>query len=180
MQIKENIKTPRHWPLCGDFTGTGEFPTQRASYAENVSIWWRHHVSAAQLCLWIASPFVQSTDCRLFDGKPIPGPSAGQLLDYIPNNEIKMPIFLWKKNQQLGMSSVNRWTFSLTSPCFHEPIERMMPVMIRIVVALKLISPWRKWPPFRRRQLQTHFHEWKVLYFDSNFIKSCSQLCNWQ
>ena len=24
--------------------GTGEFPAQRASYAENVSIWWRHHV----------------------------------------------------------------------------------------------------------------------------------------
>ena len=22
---------------------TGEFPTQRASNAENVSIWWRHH-----------------------------------------------------------------------------------------------------------------------------------------
>ena len=36
-------KAPRHWPLCGEFTGTGEFPAQRASYAENVSIWWRHH-----------------------------------------------------------------------------------------------------------------------------------------
>ena len=36
---KENIKAPLHWPLCG----TGEFPTQMASYAENVSIWWRHH-----------------------------------------------------------------------------------------------------------------------------------------
>ena len=24
--------------------GTGEFPTQMASYAENASIWWRHHV----------------------------------------------------------------------------------------------------------------------------------------
>ena len=34
MQIKENIKAPRH----------GEFPAQMASYAENVSIWWRHHV----------------------------------------------------------------------------------------------------------------------------------------
>ena len=34
-QIKENIKAPPHWPLCGEFTGTG--------YAENVSIWWRHH-----------------------------------------------------------------------------------------------------------------------------------------
>ena len=43
-QIKENIKAPRHWPLCGEFTGTGEFPAQKASYAENVSIWWRHHV----------------------------------------------------------------------------------------------------------------------------------------
>ena len=25
------------------FTGTREFPAQRACYAENVSIWWRHH-----------------------------------------------------------------------------------------------------------------------------------------
>ena len=30
--------------LCvGNSTGTGEFPAQMASYAENVSIWWRHH-----------------------------------------------------------------------------------------------------------------------------------------
>ena len=43
-QIKENIKAPRHWPLCGEFTETGEFPAQMASNAENVSIWWRHHV----------------------------------------------------------------------------------------------------------------------------------------
>ena len=43
-QIKENIKAPRNWPLCGEFAGTGEFPAQRASNAENVSIWWRHHV----------------------------------------------------------------------------------------------------------------------------------------
>ena len=34
-QIKENIKAPRHWPLCGEFTGDRN--------AENVSIWWRHH-----------------------------------------------------------------------------------------------------------------------------------------
>ena len=41
---KENIKAPRHWPLCGEFTGTGEFPAQMASNAENVSISWRHLV----------------------------------------------------------------------------------------------------------------------------------------
>ena len=42
-QIKENIKAPRHWPSCWEFTGTGEFPAQMASNAENVSISWRHH-----------------------------------------------------------------------------------------------------------------------------------------
>ena len=36
-QIKENIKSPRHWPLS----------VGRASNAANVSIWWRHH----DLCL---------------------------------------------------------------------------------------------------------------------------------
>ena len=40
-QIKDNINAPRHWPLCGGFTGTGEFPAHRASNVENVSIWWR-------------------------------------------------------------------------------------------------------------------------------------------
>ena len=42
-QFKENIKAPRHWPLCGNSPWTGEFPAQMASNAENVSIWWRHH-----------------------------------------------------------------------------------------------------------------------------------------
>ena len=36
--------------LCaGNSPGTGEFPAQMASYAENVSIWWRHHVRALNL-----------------------------------------------------------------------------------------------------------------------------------
>ena len=37
-----------------------------------------------------------------------------------------------------------------------------------------LISPWTKCPPFRRRYFQMHFHEWKVLYFESNFTEVCS------
>ena len=26
VQIKENIKAPRHWPLCGEFTGDRWIP----------------------------------------------------------------------------------------------------------------------------------------------------------
>ena len=42
-QIKENIKAPRHWPLCRKFTGDRWIPRTNDSNAENVSIWWRHH-----------------------------------------------------------------------------------------------------------------------------------------
>ena len=43
--MKQNMKAPRHWTLCAKFTGTGEFPAQMASNAENVSIWGRHHAN---------------------------------------------------------------------------------------------------------------------------------------
>ena len=44
---RRSKKTPkfRVTGLCeGNWPVTGEFPAQRASNAENVSIWWRHHV----------------------------------------------------------------------------------------------------------------------------------------
>ena len=41
--VKENIKAPRHWPLCGNSPVTGELSAQRASNAENISIWSRQH-----------------------------------------------------------------------------------------------------------------------------------------
>ena len=35
-----------------EFTGTGEFPAQRASYAENVSIWWLYYEEYILLGTW--------------------------------------------------------------------------------------------------------------------------------
>ena len=42
-QIKENIKAPRHWPLCGEFTGDRWIPRTNGQLRGNVYIWWRHH-----------------------------------------------------------------------------------------------------------------------------------------
>ena len=70
---KTYIKAPRHWPLCGEFTG--EFPARMASYAENVSIWWRHHVfCSAENILWrltygIASPSHLIPTCWFLQAK---------------------------------------------------------------------------------------------------------------
>ena len=39
--------------LCeGNSPVTGEFPAQRASNTENVSIWWRHHITRVLLIWW--------------------------------------------------------------------------------------------------------------------------------
>ena len=42
-QIKETSKLRVTGLYAGNSTVTGEFPEQRASNSENVSIWWRHH-----------------------------------------------------------------------------------------------------------------------------------------
>ena len=42
-EIKESIEAPRHWPLCGEFTGDRWIPRTKASNAETIFIWWRHN-----------------------------------------------------------------------------------------------------------------------------------------
>ena len=61
--------------LCaGNSPGTGEFPAQMANYAENVSIWWRHHVVRHSLPnyqymfslvrLWFLTTLILHTCCK--------------------------------------------------------------------------------------------------------------------
>ena len=46
-----------------------------------------------------------------------------------------------------------------------------------LIIAFHLITkdsiPRVKWSPFRRRHFQTHFYEWKAVYFYSNFTEMC-------
>ena len=57
-QIKESIKAPRHWPLCGVFTGDRWNPRTKACNAENVfnlmtSSWlFRYMQSSSQKYCW--------------------------------------------------------------------------------------------------------------------------------
>ena len=49
-RISKKTSKLRFTGLCeGNSPVTGEFPTQRASNAENASIWWRHHAGANSL-----------------------------------------------------------------------------------------------------------------------------------
>ena len=44
-QVKKTSKLRVAGLCAGNSSVTGEFPTQRASNTENVSIWWRHHAN---------------------------------------------------------------------------------------------------------------------------------------
>ena len=48
-KTKKTSKLHVHGLCVGNSRVTGEFPAQKASNAENVSIWWRHHVHGATL-----------------------------------------------------------------------------------------------------------------------------------
>ena len=48
-------------------SGTGEFPAQMASNAENASIWWRHHVLRAMIHPVAASAVYRLIKCVLSD-----------------------------------------------------------------------------------------------------------------
>ena len=52
--------------LCvGNSPGTSEFPAQMASYAENVSIWWRHH-AVHPMKLQTSASFETTDQCILW------------------------------------------------------------------------------------------------------------------
>ena len=53
--------------LCaGNSPGTGEFSAQMASNAENVSIWWRHHVVIFFIHCWQITHVAQISPCFLY------------------------------------------------------------------------------------------------------------------
>ena len=52
--------------LCaGNSPGTGEFPSLMASYAENVSIWWRHHDWTWTGSMSAKGHLIESSKCEL-------------------------------------------------------------------------------------------------------------------
>ena len=56
--------------LCaGNSPVTGEFPTQRASNVENVSIWWRHHERTwchIVAGIWLLLPLSKQSDIKMW------------------------------------------------------------------------------------------------------------------
>ena len=59
---------------AGNSPGTGEFPAQLASNAENVFIWWRLHVQVTHICQQTKPFLLQIMASSLFSAKPVSVP----------------------------------------------------------------------------------------------------------
>ena len=68
--------------LCeGNSAVTGEFPTQRTSNAEIISIWWRHYATPDYVAVIIHSYIFPTADYHSLLSK-------GPMTDEIPNNTV--------------------------------------------------------------------------------------------
>ena len=72
MQIKENIKAPRHWPLCGEFTGNRRIPRTNGQLRGKcfhlmTSSW---NTCDAYVCHWAGPSLVQAMVRCPLDFKP--------------------------------------------------------------------------------------------------------------
>ena len=83
--------------LCaGNSPGTGEFPAQMASYAENVSIWWRHHASTEKHEVSILVSTLSLGLCFIIS---TPSDFTGLSSDWpVARKDNNVVLFLWKKN----------------------------------------------------------------------------------
>ena len=100
--------------LCaGNSPGTGEFPTQMASYAENVSIWWRHHgLLMHHWFRWLlVTCFIWTNDGLLL----------ARYVDAMPKSEVTLVTIWYIHPPHHGHTKVNIMVINggLTSLSFH-------------------------------------------------------------
>ena len=103
--------------LCArNSPGTGEFPAQIASKAENVSIWWRHHGMYVLITIFIANQLMISNWTKRWwwiqRNEPLYKNALCRIVTYIPNecrldkfissnftggNRAKLPSSRWRR-----------------------------------------------------------------------------------
>ena len=95
--------------LCvGNSPETGEFPAQMASYAENVSIWWRHHVWSFDICFVVSQGKLikKTSSCRQWSE------TLGCSCDVTNETQQLIPHYLFARGKSYSRVS------------FHRPLEQ--------------------------------------------------------
>ena len=111
-RIKENIEVPRHCPA------TGEFPEQKASNPENISIWWRHHGVNCSSFYMLLTSMMTSSNGNIFR---VTGQLCGEFTgpQWIPHtkaSDAELWCFDLRLNKRLSKQWWGWWFQTLSRP----------------------------------------------------------------
>ena len=154
LQIKENIKALRHWPLWGEFTSDwwiGLIHSDDNICFHPSVFFFVFFFSKVPSAIWPSS--LWSKGCQGY-GR-LPGFHWGCQGPSFLGHHTTYSIYLQVLQQKVGLSK----TYSM------------------LACMACTISHWGqdKWTPFGRQHFQMHFLEWKCLNSDYNFTEVCSQ-----
>ena len=160
VQTIENTKAPWHWPLCGEFTGTDELPTQRASNAENVSIWWRHHVKSVPFGHTLQMKFM-STPCEIAPKWMPKKPSSN-------DNPTFVHLRAWYRDTWANQCWVGYMSFfGVSNPQLLDIVQCLGHCLLRIRdyffnMKILLIAPMPRWRHSSRQWVSHQLPEWML------------------
>ena len=137
-------------PLCGEFTGDRWIPPQMASYAENVSIWWRHHGFCWVLCFSDVYIYIYDYICHIC--------LCTNGLAQECNNSIAKALELLQSCDTCKPLTYHQflWTYMIHSPIF-------------VRVALYDLVKIDRWQTTAKLEPRVYYLEWNV--YDNAFLK---------
>ena len=133
-------------PLCGEFTGPGEFPTQRSvtrSFDVLFDLRLNKRLSKRPWGWWFETP-----SWSLWRHRNVAESAGGRVVPH------QLHIYTPWSSRNKGLGSL------------HYDVIVMCNTTLSLVVLKLPHPPWTKWPPFRRQYIQMHLWDWKVWYFD--------------
>ena len=129
---------------AGNSPGTGEFPAQMASYAENVSIWWRHHAKL-NIRIWIRNEISHNSSIIAEARKP-QAPSIGLGNRAVEStfsdsfSGMKIDVFWFRYHWKLFPGVDEQNTASNNIRVFHRTSFELVMVYLSGVYALHLAT----------------------------------------
>ena len=110
--------------LCaGNSSGTGEFPAQMASNAENVSIWWRHHEDITTL--WHGNASTPLTISGGNHRSPVDSPHNGRSIGiFYPLVWTSCWSNIWVADDWDAMTSLQWFQYRLSNPKVYWKTQR--------------------------------------------------------
>ena len=110
---------------------------------------------------------------------PHRGPSMRKAFQYhIVIIETERLQFIYRR--RLLYSEISVWVLYRLIPFSLALSPNLSGNYLKFKLGSLLISPGQNGLPFRRRHFQMHFHQWRIMYFHSNFTDVCCLRSNWQ